>query len=606
MVDANAVRDNRSGTAAAHATRDGLAGFSVFMVVHFEKLAQSHLNRFVRDVARSFVFLLNKTGSVEDMEPGAVLQQFPLVMTGLRGPFAWAPEWHAMRAVIRAFLLDFSFERGGAAERMLHGREWSLDSLGQHMPMPARAFEARSAVLNELGRWAGPRQQAPSLAASTGGGAMAAGYSEEVGDAIFASARCYCLVAALRVLCASVDWSRDLTHGPDGGSLLALVRSERGAAARRMAYEAGNLPPWFYFVFCAARCVPLRKCAAQVGVAEAARPIGISCALRRGLTKGVFLNKGLRGEIEEYLFPQQLGVLVSAGGTKFIFGVRELLENPHFCIAGSDIYNAFNEGDRAEMVARTLVSSPGLAPLARLFYATLASKYPIFVTGKGGSLMPMGRDGETGVAQGSLEAGVAFAISIHPELKVLDAELRPYGGGARAGHDDVRPRGPPWIVFAAMQRFLDALFLRLGLVVQPSKCECWIEEVQIASLDAHRGLVTRSHLLEGALTPHYGVMCYGLPIGSEEYVKLAFAGKCDEIASISNKLIATLSSSHKQQLWLLTLFSTVRKFEYFARHYYPEQAHNACTRVDAIIHAQATHALGVSLDDDQLATSLQH
>ena len=146
--------------------------------------------------------------------------------------------------------------------------------------------------------------------------------------------------------------------------------------------------------------------------------------------------------------------------------MSELLENTHFCIAGSDIYNAFNEGDRAEMVARTLVSSPGLAPLARLFYATLAPKYPIFVTGKGGGLTPMGRDGEAGVAQGSIEAGIAFAISIHPELKVIDAELRPYGGGARAGHDDdVRACGPPWVAFAAMQRFHDALFLRLGLVV---------------------------------------------------------------------------------------------------------------------------------------------
>ncbi|KAJ1628478.1 hypothetical protein T492DRAFT_875140, partial [Pavlovales sp. CCMP2436] len=243
------------------------------------------------------------------------------------------------------------------------------------------------------------------------------------------------------------------------------------------------------------------------------------------------------------------------------------------------------------------------APLARLFYATLDPKYPIFVTGKGGGLTPMGRDGETGVAQGSVEAGVAFAISIHPELKVLDAELRPYGGGARAGHDDVRACGPLWIVFSAMQRFHDALFLRLGLVVQPSKCECWIDEAHIASLDAHRGLVTRSHLLDGALTPHYGVMCYGVPIGSEEYVKLALAGKCDEIASISNKLIAMLSSSHKQQLWLLTLFSTARKFEYFAHHCYSDLARDACTRFDAIIHTQATHALGVSLDDDQLATA---
>ncbi|KAJ1623307.1 hypothetical protein T492DRAFT_883781 [Pavlovales sp. CCMP2436] len=102
-------------------------------------------------------------------------------------------------------------------------KEWRATGHGgrHFLVTAARAFEARSAVLDELGRWAGPRRQAPSLAASTGGGAMAARYSEEVGDAIFASARC-CLVAALRVLCASVDWSRDLTRGPDGGSLLTL------------------------------------------------------------------------------------------------------------------------------------------------------------------------------------------------------------------------------------------------------------------------------------------------------------------------------------------------------------------------------------------------
>ncbi|KAJ1624419.1 hypothetical protein T492DRAFT_881835 [Pavlovales sp. CCMP2436] len=350
--------------------------------------------------------------------------------------------------------------------------------------------------------------------------------------------------------------------GLDATDRLVIGISEMQESYRGLKTDkAQGASPWKYeYLIPLALTIPFVGDAAR----QAARPISISCALRRGLTKGVILNKGLRG---------------------------------------SDIYNTFNEGDRAEMVARTLVSSPGLAPLARLFYATLAPKYPIFVAGKGGGLTPMGRDGETGVAQGSVEAGVAFAISIHPELKVLDAELRPYGGGARAGHDDMRACGPPWIVFAAMQRFHDALFLRLGLVVQPSKCECWIDEAHIASLDAHRGLVTRSHLLDGALTPHYGVMCYGVPIGSEEYVKLALAEKCDEIASISNKLIATLSSSHKQQLWLLTLFSTARKFEYFARHCYPDQARDACTRFDAIIHTQATHALGVSLDDDQLATA---
>ncbi|KAJ1640847.1 hypothetical protein T492DRAFT_854427, partial [Pavlovales sp. CCMP2436] len=169
-----------------------------------------------------------------------------------------------------------------------------------------------------------------------------------------------------------------------------------------------------------------------------------------------------------------------------------------------------------------------------------------------------------------------------------------------------RPRNPvetPWARLhvpparSRAPRFHDALFARLSLVVQPAKCECWIDEAHIDSLDTHRGLVTRSHLLDG-VTPYYGVMCYGISIGSEEYIKLALDGKCDEIACISTKLITSLSSSHKQQLWLLTLFSTARKFEYFARHCHPDHSREACTRFDAIIHAQATHALGVSLDDD--------
>ncbi|KAJ1641270.1 hypothetical protein T492DRAFT_897855 [Pavlovales sp. CCMP2436] len=178
-------------------------------------------------------FLLNKTGSVEDMEPGAVLQQFPLIMTGLRGPFAWAPEWHAMRAVTRAFLLDFSFERGGAAERMLRGREWSLDSLGQHMPMPGAAGRKCLRQLLSMEPLAATPEEIKEWRATGHGGrhflvtaARAFEASEEVGDAIFASARC-CLVAALRVLCASVDWSRDLMREPDGGGLLALIALHR-------------------------------------------------------------------------------------------------------------------------------------------------------------------------------------------------------------------------------------------------------------------------------------------------------------------------------------------------------------------------------------------
>jgi hypothetical protein len=97
-----------------------------------------------------------------------------------------------------------------------------------------------------------------------------------------------------------------------------------------------------------------------------------------------------------------------------------------------------------------------------------------------------------------------------------------------------------------MQRFHDALLLRLDLVVQPAKCECWINEAYITSLDEHRGGVTRNHLIDGVtMAPHYGVMCYGVPIGSEEYIiKLALAGTCDEIALASQTSLSHRSVRH--------------------------------------------------------------
>ncbi|KAJ1624602.1 hypothetical protein T492DRAFT_911599 [Pavlovales sp. CCMP2436] len=61
-----------------------------------------------------------------------------------------------------------------------------------------------------------------------------AGYSEEMGVAMFLDTR-RDVIEALSVLCSSIDWQRELSRGPDAASLLALIRSERGAGARLAA-----------------------------------------------------------------------------------------------------------------------------------------------------------------------------------------------------------------------------------------------------------------------------------------------------------------------------------------------------------------------------------
>mmetsp|Transcript_9510 Transcript_9510/g.22211 ORF Transcript_9510/g.22211 Transcript_9510/m.22211 type:complete len:237 (+) Transcript_9510:184-894(+) len=63
---------------------------------------------------------------------------------------------------------------------------------------------------------------------------VAAGYSEEMGDAMFLDTR-RDVIEAISALCSSIDWQRELSRGPDAASLLALIRSERGAGARLAA-----------------------------------------------------------------------------------------------------------------------------------------------------------------------------------------------------------------------------------------------------------------------------------------------------------------------------------------------------------------------------------
>ncbi|KAJ1624178.1 hypothetical protein T492DRAFT_911997 [Pavlovales sp. CCMP2436] len=60
---------------------------------------------------------------------------------------------------------------------------------------------------------------------------VAGGYSEKMGDAMFLDTR-RDVIEALSALCSSIDWQRELSRGPDAASLLALIRSERGAGAR--------------------------------------------------------------------------------------------------------------------------------------------------------------------------------------------------------------------------------------------------------------------------------------------------------------------------------------------------------------------------------------
>jgi len=109
-----------------------------------------------------------------------------------------------------------------------------------------------------------------------------------------------------------------------------------------------SLAAGFHFVFSSVRLLALRKRAPAADEPEDARPVGISCALRRAVTKAIFANASLKETFADHLAPQQLGVAVVAGATKLIVGLRELLDaEPSFGIFTLDISNAFNSVSRA-------------------------------------------------------------------------------------------------------------------------------------------------------------------------------------------------------------------------------------------------------------------
>jgi hypothetical protein len=242
--------------------------------------------------------------------------------------------------------------------------------------------------------------------------------------------------------------------------------------------------------------------------------------------------------------------------------------------------------------------------LAPFLHALLAPESPIF-GGSGDFMELLDFSSSEGVQQGSVEGMLAFALAIARRLKQLDEELRAECGGmARAGADDVSAVGTPAALFPAVRRFSDAIDLELGLLLNAHKSFCWGPAHLALELDLHRGDIPLGSVTDAAGATHLGVKVFGVPIGSDGYVREILSCIGDRLAGTSARLISSLGQSHKQALWIITHYSTNHKLDYFARHCYPGDTLDLCMRGDALVRAQAEVALGVgSVDWDWLAAA---
>ena len=210
----------------------------------------------------------------------------------------------------------------------------------------------------------------------------------------------------------------------------------------------------------------------------------------------------------KYLGPQQLA-MSEAGAAKLVNTVRMLAEErKDFIVVKLDIRNAFNEVSRAA-ITETLQEEPSLSHLAWFATVVLA---PVSGLETGGKLW--GETAEGGV-QGDPESGPFFCVTIQKDVVKADSRLKEHGGMVRAGWDDAYFVGPKCEVFQALEEFKTEVNNKAGLVLQVTKSEVYSANGEMPP-EAPDGFVNAGTVVQDQFQP--GFLCYGVPIGTDEYV----------------------------------------------------------------------------------------
>ena len=332
-----------------------------------------------------------------------------------------------------------------------------------------------------------------------------------------------------------------------------------------MRYLQGELSSWFYAVFPTSQTVPLHK-----NSDKEIRPIGVKNPLLRTVHREVITAN--KQELVKYLEPQQL-VLSEAGAAKLVNSVRMMLEaNPEFIAVKIDMKNAFNSCHRAALLLE-LENEPTLQHLAWHAATSLAPH-----SGLEGGGRKWGESGE-GFTQGDPESGVWFCIPMHPYVRRMDAALAAGGGLAKFGMDDGYGVGPPGIVFPALAEFEKDVQEHCGLELQRTKCEVfnWQGVLPPGSLP---GLTLAGAEVSGRFEP--GMVVYGVPVGTNAYVKGMMDIKIEEVARKAAKACEVLGDE-KQALWTTLRLSIQQQLDYWLMLVHPSQMERAAARMDEVL-----------------------
>ena len=221
---------------------------------------------------------------------------------------------------------------------------------------------------------------------------------------------------------------------------------------------AGVLPAWFYHVYTAVRCVPLRK-----GEGCGVRPVAVGECLRK-LWWAEVTDMHVAA-VKAQTYPYQVAVGVRAAGQTLSLTIKAMLEaNPEFVVAKLDIKNFFNEMDRATMLD-VVGRVPALRSIVPALYAELATDSPIHL----GEVGWADFDSQEGGQQGQPVMPAVAGLYLRRHLKDVSAVVAPAGGMAAGQMDDCYIVGPADEVHRAIgvfKRGIEADECGLELVVR--------------------------------------------------------------------------------------------------------------------------------------------
>ena len=356
-----------------------------------------------------------------------------------------------------------------------------------------------------------------------------------------------------------------------------------------LRYARGDLPHWFYAVWLSVCTVPIFKTAER----DSIRPLGIRNPLLKAIHKEVMREN--RQAFTQFLEPQQL-VLSVGGGCKLVFSVRMLLESRQdFCCVKNDFRNAYNEIER-DCIVKALAEEPTLQHLA--WHAAI-THVPHHGLESGGKKWGTSSRGTT---QGSNEATAYFCVGWHKELQKLDAKLSAVGGMAKAGADDLNAIGPPEVVFPALEQFWAAVEAKTGLTLQRTKTEVFAwPGTELPGMPA--GLKRGGEVVNGVFED--GFIMYGVPIGTDTFVKNCLERRVDEILEDANRASVVLASE-RQCLWTVLRSSILAQFEYWLMLVHPSQVEAAARRVDKVIWGVLEKVAGFSIPQEGAELGWEH